>query len=173
MTIIVETGLALAEANSYASVADADAFHAELGNATWVDADAADKELALIKASRYLDQAYSFKGRRRTRGQGMAWPRFEVIDQDGYEVEPDEVPYEVGDAACLAALRVIQGTSLAPETVTTAPVKRVRSKLGDLEEETEYVAGNAPVAPVFSEIDAALRGLIKSGDAALSYRTYR
>ena len=54
MAFVTEDGTGLAEANSYVSVAEADAYHADRGNAAWIGEDSA-KQSALIKATDYLE----------------------------------------------------------------------------------------------------------------------
>jgi hypothetical protein len=60
MAIIVHDGTATADYNSYASVAAADAFHVDRATSEWASADSAAKTAALIRATDYLDGAYSF-----------------------------------------------------------------------------------------------------------------
>ena len=40
MTLTVETGAIVANANSYVSIADCDSYHTLMGNATWTGTDA-------------------------------------------------------------------------------------------------------------------------------------
>ena len=57
MPLIVEDGTLPAGANSFASVADADAYHAARLTAAWTDELAeAQKEAALIRASDWLNR---------------------------------------------------------------------------------------------------------------------
>ena len=97
--ITVETGGAGAAANAYASVADGDAYHAgHLYGTAWAEANTAQKEKALIWASRLLDENVAWHGRRAQRDQGLAWPRTGVRDRDGYGIASDTVPAAVVDA---------------------------------------------------------------------------
>ena len=51
MAFIVEDGTGVEDANSYTSVAFADAYFADRNNTTWSGASVADKEFALVKAA--------------------------------------------------------------------------------------------------------------------------
>ena len=84
MPLIVGDGTLPAGANSFASVADADAYHAARLTAAWTDELAeAQKEAALIRASDWLNRKVMWNGRKASRSQRMAWPRAGVSTQDG------------------------------------------------------------------------------------------
>ena len=81
MPLIVEDGTLPAGAISFASVADADAYHAARLTAAWTDELAkAQKEAALIRASDWLNRKSCGTGARLParsawRGPGLAWSR--------------------------------------------------------------------------------------------------
>ena len=58
MALIVEDGTGVSGAESYISVVDADDYHTNHGNTSWGSADTTAKEIALRKASEYLDGKY-------------------------------------------------------------------------------------------------------------------
>lgn len=114
MPLIVEDGTLPAGANSFASVADADAYHAARLTAAWTDELAeAQKEAALIRASDWLNRKVMWNGRKASRSQRMAWPRAGVSTQDG-EIAPDEIPAEVVEACCELAGFFVEQDYLAP-----------------------------------------------------------
>lgn len=114
MPLIVEDGTLPAGANSFASVADADAYHAARLTAAWTDELAeAQKEAALIRASDWLNRKVMWNGRKASRSQRMAWPRAGVSTQDG-PVPSDEVPAEVVEACCELAGFFVEQDYLAP-----------------------------------------------------------
>src|SRR5262245_25534004 len=108
MTLTTEDGTGLANAESYCSVADADTYHTNFGNTTWTGSTAA-KEIALRKATRWLDVTWNgkWKGRKNTTTQGLDWPRYWAEDADGFSIQPDSVPTRLRDACAEAALRVV------------------------------------------------------------------
>jgi hypothetical protein len=126
MTLIVETGAGLANAESYISVADATAYHANRGNAAWA-ALASDtiREQLLRKATEYMVGQYrdNWKGQRTGAVQALDWPRYNVPLPDvGYGryvayVQTNVVPVEVANACAVLALQASSG-DLAP------PIKR-------------------------------------------------
>ena len=103
MALIVEDGSGLNNAESYASVAFADAyFAARIGN--W-GSSTSHKEMLLRLAADHIDAVYGqrFKGTKGTLSQALQWPRIGVW-VDGYELPVDEVPIEIQRACCEFAL---------------------------------------------------------------------
>jgi len=160
MSLIVEDGTGLSTAQSYASVAEADAYHLALGNTSWGTATTANKETALTRASRALDGMYGARwpGLRVQPSQALDWPRFDAEDREGYEVASDSVPQAVKNACCEAAL-VELGEAYALSKSLDRGGRVKREKLGALE--TEYADG-APAGKSYPAIYQALARLIPS-----------
>ena len=79
LTLIKEDGTGKADANSYASVADGDAYHdGHLYATAWTGATADQKAVALVMASRLIDSEYQFNGTRTQSWQALQWPRANV-----------------------------------------------------------------------------------------------
>jgi hypothetical protein len=94
-----------ADANSYASVAEADAYLAVRGDtATWTALTLGAKEAKLQWAAIYLD-TLTFKGTRSTSTQALQWPRIGVWDRDGFEV--DGIPQALKNAQAEMAFQLI------------------------------------------------------------------
>lgn len=147
MAFLVEDGTGVAGANSYASVAFADAYFAERGNAVWaaIDLDA-DKEVLLIQATDYIETIYSrrFIGEMVAMQQPLSWPR--------NEAEPyaaDTVPLPLMKATVEYALRAIAGPLLPDPSVDANGFATVVTKkvLGPLEREFK-VMGNGRISLV-------------------------
>ena len=102
LTLIKETGAGLADANAYADVADADAYHAgHLYASAWTAATADQKAVALVMASRLIDAEYQFNGTRAMVGQALQWPRAMCPGPDDSVMLPaDAVPKAVVQATC-------------------------------------------------------------------------
>ncbi len=132
MTLIVEDGTAMGDAEAYVSVAEADTYFADRGNAAWAALDTAGKEQALRKGADYMVQKFRrrWKGIRVDAAQALDWPRAGVQTEDFYEPETgprpsafsglaylvpeDSVPVEVRRANAELALRSLDG-DLAPD----------------------------------------------------------
>lgn len=158
MAFIVEDGTGLAAANSYVSVADADAYFLDRGNATWEDADTDVKQAALVRAAAALDGKYGalWPGVRATSAQALDWPRTGAYDRDGYYLEL--VPKAVKNAACEGALIELESAgALSPVLERGGAV--IREKVGSLE--TEYAVG-ASAQTAYTAIAQALARIVRS-----------
>jgi hypothetical protein len=83
LTLIKEDGTGKPDANSYAAVADGDAYHdGHLYASTWTAATNANKEKVLVMATRLIDGLFQFNGFKRLSTQSLQWPRRECRDPD-------------------------------------------------------------------------------------------
>lgn len=170
MTFTPEDGTGLDDANSYASVALADAYFAERGISAWTGSNTV-KEQALVRATDYIEKRFGgrFRGRKSTQEQALAWPRTGAYTRDGYPLE--EVPVLLARATAEYALRALTDT-LMPDPTTDASgrvVTRKREKVGPIEEETQYAEGSALDAIIkpYPAADALLRDLVVPGGTSV------
>lgn len=157
MNLIVEDGTGLTNAESYCSVAAADARHSAFGNAAWTGTDAV-KEAALRRATAYMEQAYRgrWKGTKLLRAQALSWPRYGA-EADGWDISGTTVPADVANACADLALRALAGDLNADLSRAV-----IREKVGPLE--TEYAAYGAE-ATRYRSIDMALSPYLAGGGA--------
>jgi hypothetical protein len=105
--IIVEDGTGqIPGVNSYVSVDDANSYCEDHG-LLFAASPIALTEAALIRASIAIDARYSntFPGYRKNgRDQGLQWPRAAAYDVGGWLVRDDQVPIEIIQATCEAAV---------------------------------------------------------------------
>jgi hypothetical protein len=145
----------------YGTLAAADTYHAARGNSTWTGTNAA-KEIALLRGSEYIDQAYrsGFPGyKTELRDQLREWPRAWAVDTDGVSIGSTVVPDEVINASYEAALReLVDAGSLLPDYTPGGQEKRVKVDAF----EVEYTAphGAASVLPVISIIRGILTPIL-------------
>ena len=154
MTIIVETGAGIANAESYASVAYADAyFAARIGS--W-DSSEAHKEQCLRLATDHIDAIYGqrFKGTKSTLAQALQWPRVGVW-VDGYELPVDQIPVDIQRACCEFAYQA-NTTSLAPNLTQGI----VREKIDVIEVEYDT---NSRRLPQFTKAASLLAKYLTGG----------
>lgn len=163
MPLITEDGSGRADADSFASLAVADAYHVTRGNVSWAGTMMADKEAALRRSTDYMEQEYrtKWRGARLSLAQALAWPRLNVqLDDVGYGrisayVPPNTVPVQVSQACCELAFRALSGP-LAPDLERQVIAKTI----GPIR--TEYAAGS-PEYVRFRAIDLLLKPLLSSG----------
>ena|ERR1051325_700648 len=83
LVLIKEDGTGLENANTYASVADGDAYHeAHLYATAWTASSTGNKEPALAMATRLIDEEFQFNGFRTVSTQALQWPRQRCPDPD-------------------------------------------------------------------------------------------
>ncbi len=165
MSLVVETGSGSATGESYASLAVANAYALDHGLTFAIaGGDAALAEQALRRATVWLD-GYVLPRvmglRTHARNQALAWPRINVVDREGYLIQPDEIPVQIVNACCEAAIRekAAPGT-LSPDVTLAEKVKRL--KAGSVEIEYSGSTGGPgdlrPIATVIDDILAPLLG---------------
>ncbi len=162
MTLIIEDGTVVKNANSYVSVADVDAYHLDLGNTTWTGTDAV-KEAAMLRAMAWIE-SQSWKGRKTAYENPLSWPRVDVVTREGYTIPEDEVPAPVVKALCEAALVEIESVgALRPALERGGQIK---SESIDGAVSVTY-RDNAPVTTQFYAIQGYLGGLVKSANMVM------
>ena len=102
MPLIKEDGTGLPNANTYANVADSDAYHADhLYPSTWTSASTTNKEKALALATRFIDQSYQFNGLKLKTTQSLQWPRVRAHNPDtGLDFPSNALPADLVRACC-------------------------------------------------------------------------
>src|SRR4051794_16225653 len=166
LTLVQEDGTGKVDANTYALVADGDAYHdAHLYATAWTAALLADKEKALAMATRLIDEEFQFNGAKTTAGQALQWPRQRCPDPD---LAPDtilvwpvlfqapcvpsnQVPARVVQATCELARELL----LADRTAAPAGEGIGRQRLAD---QSEITWDKTDRRPIISQAAQALLG---------------
>ena len=128
LVLVKEDGTGRSDANAYASTLDGDAYYdGHLYAAAWTAATNANKEKALVMATRLIDSQYQFGGTRTKSAQALQWPREDCRDPDadgwnGGTVASNAVPKSVVDATCEMAreLIIVDRTAAPPGEGITA-----------------------------------------------------
>lgn len=159
MALITEDGTGKPDAESYASVAFADAYHLARANLAWGPLDASAKEASLRKATDYIEAVYAgeWRGMRCTGDQALEWPRTGVPDLAGGLVAIDAIPRRLLQAACELALKASTTILLKDEGQ-----RAVEKTVGPL---TIKYADDAPAATRFQMVENLL-GPYLAGNAA-------
>jgi len=155
MTIRVEDGTIVANANSYVTAAEFVSYESDRGNTTNAEADTDQIEFALIKGADFLGQKYRhrWKGSRVNSQQALDWPRrgVDVPDffdpffkqanvpisfQDTLFIGENVVPQEVKDAQIQVAAATMDSSGISSGVLQPALGRATkREKLGPLEVE--------------------------------------
>lgn len=160
LTLIKETGAGLANANAYANAADGDAYHeGHLYATPWTAATLANKEAALVMATRLIDGQFQFDGVKANEAQALQWPREDCHDPDGDDELPsDAVPKAVIEATCEMARELL----VVDRTAT--PAGEGLKYYNDGSVQTGYDKGDR--RPIISRVAQAL--LMKFGSLVKS-----
>lgn len=162
MALTVETGAGLANAESYASVVEADTYHASLGNTAWAASTVTNeaKEIALRQATQYLDRVYGrrFKGERYTKTQALRWPREDVEDPEGDELTPTTLPPALKSACIELALRAL-AADLVPDIAAPATIANESVSVGPISLSTGYAGPKSQITR-YREVDLLLGDLV-------------
>lgn len=126
MAFVVETGAGFANSNGYISVAFFRSYHADRGHDSAASLIDADVQTCIVRASDYIDKRFSQKmrGCKTSRQNSMAYPRQEVLDNQGkYICMSDELPNELLRATAEYALRAAVYSELAPDPLMSVPLQ--------------------------------------------------
>ncbi len=149
LTLVVETGAGLANANSYATVAEADAYHeARLHSDVWSDAaiagtgvDTTTQPAALVWATRILDEQCNWLGLPYTTTQRLRFPRTGVYSPDGVLLGPAVIsPWLKNATAELARMLIASDRPLDAEQLAVLSQSKTR---GDSSDSETYAGGSA------------------------------
>ncbi len=122
MALIIEDGSGVPNADSYVTVAEAEAFALEYYGAALTGTTAA-KEAALRTAALFMD-SLPWQGHRTFgRNQGLAWPRKEVEDGEGQEISEGEIPQEIKRAQNIFARAELASPGFLNPNVTLTETK--------------------------------------------------
>ena len=163
MAFVVEDGSARADANSYLSVADADAYWADHGApVTWTGVDAV-KEAALRAATAYLDRRFGarFRGCRVSSLQRLAWPRNGAV-RDGYELESNALPRELKEATAELALRQLtESGGLMPDVADPSNIIAESVSVGPISESKTYDGSGKALEKRWTVVDVLMRAITR------------
>lgn len=111
MALVFDATVGGASANSYVTVAAADAyFETRFLAEAWTALANADKEKALVAATMRLETE-RWVGYKATDDQALQWPRLSVLDSNDRLVDSDAIPSAVQYATCEVALDLVQQTT--------------------------------------------------------------
>lgn len=140
MTLVVEDGTGVANADSYVSLAEIDAYATAYGKTGWPGSlITADQEVHARRATKFADNKYSFPGTPKTGTQGLFFPVQELYIR-GWKLT-DGVPRCLKDAVCELAIISANGTDLVDSVAARAYTYR-KVVMEGLEKTERYESEN-------------------------------
>lgn len=132
VTVVVETGAGVANANSYRSTADIDSWvETNPHDSTWAGLTQAQKNGYAVMSCRVLNEQILWDGSRIDADQSLDLPRSGMVDKDNNFIDNDEIPTEVQDAQCeLARLLAINDRTADADTAGFNQIKVGTIELG-------------------------------------------
>lgn len=134
ISIVVEDGAIITDANSYVTVAELEAYASKRLKVLPDSAD--EKAVLLIKAADYLEtKSEAYKGSKVSALQELAWPRYPV-EIEGFSIASNEIPTALKKAQLIAALLTNDGFDLMPnlqasDIVTEERIGPITTKYAD------------------------------------------
>jgi hypothetical protein len=173
MSLIVEDGTGLTNADSYISVADATTYLTNFGSGdAWSAIDPATQEVLLRKSTRDLDTLFgaSYASCLGSTTQSLLWPRDSFTDKNGRTVSglPKEVGYAVAELALINSTSDVTGPG-----DRSGMVKLEKAMLDTLETWQEYFAPSSSHENAIRKVTLLLSPLLSSGSSAISARIER
>jgi hypothetical protein len=163
MSLVIEDGSGLANAQSYVTIVDVANYAAAFGLTPPTSPNA-----AIMTAMRYLEGMFydRWVGVKKTENQALSWPRAYATKRDGWAVPESTIPNEVKNAVCALAIRVGNGEDITPDI--TAASKTKKEQIGPIM--VEY-ADFAPTYPTFVDIEFTLKSVVRPRGSAKVIRT--
>jgi len=84
--------------DSYITVATAETYNSDRNRSDWSSLSAGEKEASLRRATSFLDTAYNWKGELNDTANNHAWPRADVEDDEGRDIDNTTIPDRIKDA---------------------------------------------------------------------------
>jgi len=118
ITLIVETGAGLSNANTYIDVP----FFQQYAENMNVDLPADPEEVkSLILQAMPFIESQPYQGIKASGTQALKWPR-KRVRADGYDIAINVIPNDIKNAQAQAALLIAQGVELLPTGGTTGAI---------------------------------------------------
>lgn len=135
MPCAIDATVGGATSNSYATAAQADAYHeAHVSGATWAAATDDQKCRALVQATRHLDAYVEWDGYASSTTQALAWPRTGLYDPNTQAaLSSAALPDELIWATAEQARWLLTSDRAAESTAETQGVTRIAAGSVELE----------------------------------------
>lgn len=130
MAVTIDATVGGSAANSYCTLAEADTYHEERLHVTdWSGATDANKNSALVWATRILDYQLEWDGWPASTTQARCWPRSGLLDKNGNAIANTVIPDEIKWAEAELARWLIKSDRTADQSsdgilsIKAAPVE--------------------------------------------------
>ena len=165
VTLIVEDGSGLPNANSYCDLDYALEYCTMKGYTSWQSLSETEQKVFIIRGTEFIDNFYNWRGRKGKGSQALSFPRLDLYDDDRYLINgiPDKLK-----KACLEAA-FLNSTSGADTLFTTKDENGAikRQKVDSLEveyfnnQQNETNMEAVDYTTIYDILNKLLKGLYK------------
>lgn len=169
MTLVVEDGTGLSNADSYISVTDAGLYFTAYGNSdTWTAYDADSQEVALRAATRAIDSLYgaSFMSKPLTTTQALKQPR--QLWYNEFSNAMTGIAPCLGQATAEMALMILGGFDPISSADNAGAIKETQVKVGDVEQKKVYFYPQNAKSNLLAKISTILSPLLSPASSGNS-----
>lgn len=169
ITLIVENGSGLSNANTYVSVEDVTSYAIDRGVILSSNADSV--AALLIKATDYVETFQcEFIGEKASSTQSLSWPRIDAYVGDTLAYDNTTIPKTLKNAICQAVMAQNDGLALLPNYSSTEFVKK--EVIGPIT--TEYTDPiSIGLTPKLTAVSAMLAPLFGKCTVSIGFKTLR
>jgi hypothetical protein len=156
MAFLVQTDAGdVAEANAYAEVDAFRAYCADRGRDVTTRTDP-QCEIAIVRATDYLDTRFEFVGRKAASFQSTQWPRELAFDIDRRQLTG--VPAIIKKACYELAFKALDAELMPDPTADTsgAVIAEKSEEVGPIKSSVKFAGGGAYVMPRYPAVDQLL-----------------
>lgn len=170
ITLVVENGTGLPDANSYCDLDFAIEYCTMKGYTDWLKLSENQQKIFIIRGTEFVDNFYTWKGIRHRQSQSMAFPRDDIYDDDRYPVDgiPDKLKKACIEAAFLNASS--SANTLFSTKDENGKVKKQKVDTLEVEyfnaEQSGLSAADVDYKTIYDILNKLLKGLYKTGDDA-------
>ena len=148
MAAVINATLSSASANSYVTLAEANAYFETIPDSTtWTNKTDDQKNRALISATRWID-SLNFYGDRCDNGQALKWPRNNWLI-DRVELTCSTIPKEIKFATYELARELANDTDAITNTQNDPDQLYTEVELGELRVKYKDGQSNGPINNIF------------------------
>lgn len=168
ITLVVENGTGLPDANSYCDLDYAVEYCTMKGYTDWLKLSENQQKIFIIRGTEFVDNFYTWKGIRHRQSQSMAFPRDDIYDDDRYPVDgiPDKLKKACIEAAFLNASS--SANTLFSTKDENGKVKKQKVDTLEVEyfnaEQSGLSAADVDYKTIYDILNKLLKGLYKTGD---------
>jgi len=110
--MVVEDNTGLTDANAYVTIAYTDDYLTSHGNSAFSSLTQTQKEVAIVKATDYIDNVFDWYGKKKTQTQGLNFPRVDLYDK----VMNSDRNYDLSQLESLYSISTPIGLSEIPQS---------------------------------------------------------